>query len=76
MPRKKKNDIPLLVVPKNATLRQLYARAREEFTAADLQKYTEIEDGVPAEQLLAELEAFDRAETQRRKRKSKHDRRP
>jgi hypothetical protein len=46
MPKKKAN-IPILVVPKNATLREIYAKARAEFTAADLQKYTEIEPMVP-----------------------------
>jgi hypothetical protein len=69
MPRKKKIEVPRLVVPKNATLRQIYARARAEFTAADLQKYTEIESMVPAEQLLAELEAINAEETRKRKKK-------
>jgi hypothetical protein len=69
MPRKKKIEVPRLVVPKNATLRQIYARARAEFTAADLQKYTEIESMVPAEQLLAELEAIHAEETRKRKKK-------
>ena len=40
-----------------ATRREIYAAYRKQFTAADLQKYTEIEPMVPAEQLLAELEA-------------------
>jgi hypothetical protein len=67
MPRKKNNQIPLLVVPKNATLRQIYAIYRKEFTAADLQRYTEIEPMVPARQLLAELEAIDKEESRRRR---------
>jgi hypothetical protein len=62
------------VVPKNATLRQIYARARAEFTAADLQKFTEIEVGIPAEQILAELEAIDREEIQRRKKNAQRGR--
>lgn len=33
---------------KRETLREIYARYRREFTAADLQKYTEIEEGIPA----------------------------
>jgi hypothetical protein len=60
MPRKKKEPIPRLIIPENATLRQSYARAREEFTAADLQQFTEIDEGVPVEQILAELEAIQR----------------
>lgn len=71
MPRKKKIDIPILVIPKHATLRQIYARAKAEFTAADLQKYTEIEPMVPAEQLLAELEAIHEEETRKLEEKSK-----
>jgi hypothetical protein len=45
----------------------LYAKLRAEFTAADLQKYTEVEEGIPAEQVLAEMEAIHRQETQRHK---------
>jgi hypothetical protein len=70
MPRKKKKDIvPLLIVPKNATLKQMYAIARKEFTAADLQRYTEIEPMVPAEQLIKELEAIHEEESRKRKKK-------
>ena len=60
MPRKKKEQIPRLVVPAKATLRQIYAKYRQEFTAADLQQYTELENGVPIEQIVAELEAIQR----------------
>lgn len=41
---------------KKETLRQTYARVKREFSAADLQKYTVDEPGIPAEQVLAELE--------------------
>jgi hypothetical protein len=66
---KKKRGLPILVIPKNATLRQIYAAYRKQFTAADLQKYTEIEPMVPADQLLAELEAIHAQESQKRKKK-------
>ncbi len=69
MSRKKKIDIPILKVPKNASLRQIYAIYRKQFTAADLQKYTEIGPMVPAEKLLSELEAIDKKETAKRKKK-------
>jgi hypothetical protein len=49
--------------PKNyskAELKQIYAQAHKEFTAADLQKYTVIEKGIPAEKVLAKLEAIHR----------------
>jgi hypothetical protein len=47
-------------------LAALYARIRDEFSAADLQKYTEIEEGIPAEQVLAEMEEIHRQVTQAR----------
>lgn len=54
--KKKEDEIPILRVRKGATLREIYAQARKEFTAADLQKYTEIEEGVPFEQVIAECD--------------------
>lgn len=72
MPKKKKSeddDIPRLYIPKNATLRQIYAICREQFSAADLQKFTEIEPLVPGLQVLAELEEIHREETSRRKKR-------
>ena len=57
------------MVPKNATLRQIYAIVKKNFTAADLQKYTVDEPMVPAEQVLAELEAIHREETEKLKKK-------
>jgi hypothetical protein len=69
MPRKKKIDDLIVKVPKNATRRQIYAILRKQFTAADLQKYTVNEPMVPAEQVLAELEALDRKESAKRKKK-------
>jgi hypothetical protein len=69
MAKKKKYDIPNLVVPKNATLRQIYAAYKKQFTAADLAKYAEDEPMVPAEQLLAELEVIHREATAKRKKK-------
>jgi hypothetical protein len=37
-------------------LKEAYALGRAAFTAEDLQRYTEIEEGIPMEQLLRELE--------------------
>jgi hypothetical protein len=78
MPRKKKDDkkkydIPYLYVPENATLEEIYAIAKKEFTAADLAKYAEIDEepGVPIGQLLTELEAIHEKETRKRNRKRK-----
>ncbi len=35
---------------------EAYRLCREAFTAADLQKYTELDEGIPAEEVLAEME--------------------
>jgi hypothetical protein len=71
MARRKKEAVPILRVKKGDSLPTIYAKARRAFTAADLQKYTEIEEGFPTEQLLAELEAIDREEIRKRRKKAK-----
>jgi diketogulonate reductase-like aldo/keto reductase len=52
-------EIPRTLTPEE--IAEAYALSRATFTAADLQRYTELDEGVPAEDLFAELE-----ETQRR----------
>jgi len=37
-------------------LAEAYALAKAAFTAEDLQRYTELDEGIPAEEVLAELE--------------------
>jgi hypothetical protein len=37
-------------------LAEVYRLGREMFTAADLQKYTELDEGVPAEDVIREME--------------------
>jgi len=68
---KKKDDIPRLYVRKGATLKEIYAQIRREFTAADLQKYTVDEPMVPMKKVLAQMEAIEKAGTNKRKRKRK-----
>jgi hypothetical protein len=41
-------------------LKQAYALARAAFTAEDLQRYTELDEGVPAVEVLCALEAAER----------------
>jgi hypothetical protein len=66
------NGIPILKVRKGATLREIYAKVRKEFTAADLQKYTVIEEGIPAQEVIADLERIQNEEEQKlKKRKTK-----
>jgi hypothetical protein len=58
---KRRNDPSCRCRPrKDKELQGIYDQLRREFTAADLQKYTEIEEGIPAEQVLAEMEEIHR----------------
>jgi hypothetical protein len=63
-------SIPRLRVSKAASLREIYTAARRAFTASDLEKYAEVDDGIPAQTVLAELEAKDRTDARSRKRRS------
>lgn len=72
MPRKKPVDrVPRLIVPKNATLKQIYAIARKQFSAADLQRFTELDDdpSITTEQILRECEDIHAKFTSKRKTK-------
>jgi hypothetical protein len=48
-------------------LAEVYRLGREAFTAADLQKYTELDEGVSAEEFLRELEVAQKEFEQRSK---------
>jgi hypothetical protein len=63
--------VPILRVKKGDSLKTIYAKARRAFTAADLQKYTEIEEGIPFEQILAEAEAIQNEPVRKRKSKTR-----
>lgn len=65
----KPDGLPRLIIPENATLEEIYAICRDNFTAAELQRFTEIEPLVPGDRLRAELEAIHQEETHRRGRK-------
>ena len=67
MDKPKKERIRILRVKDTDDDKTIYAKALRAFTAADLQKFTEIEPGIPAEQVVAEMEAIDREETEKRK---------
>lgn len=64
----KDRAVRIVRVKKNDDVKTLYAKVRDAFTAADLQRYTRDEEMMPAEQLVKELEAMER---QGRKRKTK-----
>jgi hypothetical protein len=74
MANRKQPPVPILRISKGDSLKTIYAKAQRAFTAADLQKYTEVEEGVPAAQVLAELEALDRELDEKQRRKSKNAR--
>jgi len=47
--------------PKSKTqMRAIYAKSRRDFTAADLQKFTVVEKGIPLEKIIAEMEKIQR----------------
>lgn len=64
---KRKNGVPQKRTETDEDLRAIYAQYKKDFTAADLQKYTEIEVGIPFQQVIAECEAILRRETGKRK---------
>ncbi len=59
---KKRNEIPRLFVRKGASVKEIYAQVRKQFTAADLQKYTVDEPIVPMEQVLSVPKSFRQPE--------------
>ncbi len=58
-------EFPKLTELSPEELREAYALARASFTAEDLQKYTEVEEGVPMEEFLKELEESQRRANQK-----------
>jgi hypothetical protein len=70
MPTKKSDPIPILHVRKGATLKEIYAARRKSFTAEELQRYTRDEEMVPAEQVLAAMEAVHKRELARMQKKA------
>jgi hypothetical protein len=70
MPKKREAGFPILKIPKNATKKQIYAIVRKEFTAADLQKFTETGPMVPMEKTIAAMKAIHKEETRKRRKKS------
>ncbi len=69
MAEPKKERIHILRVKGTDDDKAIYAKLRKrKFTAAEWQKFTEIEPGIPFEQVLTELEAIQHKEAQKRKR--------
>jgi hypothetical protein len=64
---KRKNGKPRPAqAKKTKELQAIYDRVRKEFSAADLQKYTVIDEGIPLKKVLAELEEISRKTKRKR----------
>jgi hypothetical protein len=74
MAGRKKSPVPVLWIKKGDSLKTINAKARRALTAADLQRYTEVEESIPAREILAELEESDRQAAQKRRKKSRNER--
>jgi hypothetical protein len=60
MAKRKENQSQRPKTKEEKRLQAIYAQSREEFSAADLQKFTEIEEGIPLEEVIAEMEEVQR----------------
>jgi hypothetical protein len=63
--------IRILRVKKGDSLKKIYAKYRKAFTAADLQKYAEIEEGIPFEEIIAEIDLSQREWEEKKKKQYK-----
>jgi hypothetical protein len=69
MANQRNGPIRVLRVKKGESRKSIYAKARRAFTAADLQRYTESEEMLPAEDLVKELDAIHRGGVRKQRRK-------
>jgi hypothetical protein len=61
MAKKKKNNKPRQPQPKkDKALQAMYDQIRRELTAEDLQAFTETDKGIPADEVLDEMERIHR----------------
>ena len=56
MAKRKENQSRRPKTKEEKRLQAIYAQSRKEFSAGDLQKFTEIEEGIPLEKVIAEME--------------------
>jgi hypothetical protein len=71
MASNRNGKVPILRIKKGDSLKTIYAKYRRAFTAADLAKYAEIEEGIPFEKIIAELEAIQNEPDKKNKPKSR-----
>jgi hypothetical protein len=70
-PSARNGAIRILRVKNGDSLKTIYAKYRKSFTAADLQKYTEIEEGIPLDKIIAEIDLAQREWDKKKRKKSK-----
>lgn len=58
MAKRNKNSSPSPKGKKSKRLQAIYAKSRRDFSAADLQKFTVVEKGIPLEMVIADMEAI------------------
>jgi hypothetical protein len=58
-----------LRIKKGDSLKDIYAKVKRSFTAADLAQYAQQEEGIPARKVLAELERLAKTPAPKRKKK-------
>lgn len=63
----KHGAVRILRIKPTDDLKAIYAKVKRSFTASDLQRFTETEEGVPAEEVVAKLEALAKARASKRK---------
>ena len=68
MANRTNNAIRPLRIKKGDDLKTIYAKVKRSFTAADLAAFTEDDEGVPAEEVLAELQKLAGIKPRKRKR--------
>jgi hypothetical protein len=66
MAKRKNEKARTINAKKSNEIQAIYDRVRREFSAADLQKYTEIEPGIPLGQVIADLEEVFRKSKRKR----------
>lgn len=61
MPKRKNEESPRRASKEQERLRAIYAKSRQEFSAADLQKFTVEEKGIPLERVIGAMEKIQKA---------------
>ena len=72
MAGRKEPPIPILRIKKGDNLKEINLKARRAITAADIADFANMEEGVPVERVLAQMEAIERTESSKRKKKPRH----